>query len=126
MQKATPRPTAETLLALVEQSLDDDKADDIKVIPLAGKSDIADFMVVASGTSGRRLESITEHLLERLKSAGVKGTHAEGRRSGEWILVDAGDVIVHLFRPESREHYAIEKLWEAGFNDRASQEAMPA
>lgn len=83
-------------------------------------------MVVASGTSSRRLDSITEHLMERLKAAGVRGTHAEGRRSGEWVLVDAGDVIVHLFRPESRAHYALEKLWEAEFVDRASQEAMPA
>lgn len=64
--------------------------------------------------------------MERLKAAGVRGTHAEGRRSGEWVLVDAGDVIVHLFRPESRAHYALEKLWEAEFVDRASQEAMPA
>ena len=113
-------------MALVETSLDDDKADDIKVIPLTDKSDIADFMVVASGTAGRRLDSITEHLLARLKTAGVKDAHAEGRRSGEWVLVDAGDVIVHLFRPELREHYAIEKLWEAEFANRASQEAMPA
>ncbi|MEP4378700.1 MAG: ribosome silencing factor [Alphaproteobacteria bacterium] len=113
-------------MALVEESLDEDKADDIKVVPLVGKSDIADFMVVASGTSSRRLDSITEHLMARLKSAGVKDTHAEGRRSGEWVLVDAGDVIVHLFRPESREHYAIEKLWEAEFQSAASQEAMPA
>lgn len=95
-------------------------------MPLAGKSDIADFMVVASGTSSRRLDSITEHLMVRLKSAGVKDTHAEGRRSGEWVLVDAGDVIVHLFRPEAREHYAIEKLWEAEFVDGSSQEAVPA
>ncbi|HCP00601.1 MAG: ribosome silencing factor [Alphaproteobacteria bacterium] len=125
-QKASSQPTAEALLALVEQSLDDNKADDIKVIPLEGKSDIADFMVVASGTSGRRLDSITEHLLGRLKTAGVKGMHAEGRQSGEWVLVDAGDVIVHLFRPEFREHYAIEKLWEAEFSNRVSQEAWPA
>lgn len=83
-------------------------------------------MVVASGTSGRRLDSITEHLLGRLKTAGVKGMHAEGRQSGEWVLVDAGDVIVHLFRPEFREHYAIEKLWEAEFSNRVSQEAWPA
>ena len=113
-------------MALVEESLDEDKADDVKVVPLAGKSDIADFMVVASGTSSRRLDSITEHLIERLKAAGVKDSHAEGRRSGEWVLVDAGDVIVHLFRPESREHYAIEKLWETEFVNEASQEAMPA
>jgi ribosome-associated protein len=120
--KAPSRPTAAQTLALVEKSLDDDKADDIKVIPLAGKSDIADYMVVASGTSSRRLDSITEHLLENLKSSGVRGSHAEGRRSGEWVLIDAGDVIVHLFRPEVREHYAIEKLWEVDF---AEDRSMP-
>jgi ribosome-associated protein len=125
--KATPRPTAAQTLALVEKSLDDDKADDIRVIPLAGKSDIADYMVVASGTSSRRLDSITEHLLENLKASGVRGSHAEGRRSGEWVLIDAGDVIVHLFRPEVRDHYAIEKLWEADFaRERAAQDAVPA
>ena len=83
-------------------------------------------MVVASGTSSRRLDSITEHLIDRLKTAGVKGLYAEGRRSGEWVLVDAGDFIVHLFRPESRENYAIEKLWEVEFVDRSSQESVPA
>ena len=122
--KAKPQPTAAQILALVEKSLDDDKADDIKVIPLEGKSDIADYMVVASGTSSRRLDSITEHLLVNLKTAGVRGCLAEGRRSGEWVMIDAIDVIVHLFRPEIREHYAIEKLWEADFAaERASQDA---
>lgn len=97
------------------------------MIPLAGKSDIADYMVVASGTSSRRLDSITEHLLANLKTSGVRGSHAEGRRSGEWVLIDAGDVIVHLFRPEVRDHYAIEKLWEADFAaERASQDAVLA
>jgi len=124
--KATPRPSAAQILALVENSLDEDKADDIKVISLEGKTDIADYMVVASGSSSRRLDSITEHLIERLKQSGIRGSYAEGRRGGEWVLVDAGDVIVHLFRPEAREHYAIEKLWEAEFVERSSQDAVTA
>ncbi len=125
-KKASPRPSAEDILALVEGSLDEDKADNVKVIPLAGKSDIADYMVVASGTSSRRLDAIVEHLMERLKATGVRGSHAEGRRSGDWVLLDAGDVIVHLFRPEVREHYAIEKLWEADFVGNDPQTAVPA
>ena len=113
-------------MALVEDSLDKDKADDIKVISLEGKTDIADYMVLASGSSSRRLASITEHLIERLKQTGVHDSHAEGRRGGEWVLVDVGDVIVHLFRPEAREHYAIEKLWEAEFIERSSQDSVTA
>ena len=125
--KASSRPTAAQILVLVEKSLDDDKADDIKVITLAGKSDIADYMVVASGASSRRMDSITEHLLENLKLSGIRDSHAEGRRSGEWVLIDAGDVIVHLFRPEMREHYAIEKLWEVDFaEEREMQESVTA
>lgn len=81
-------------------------------------------MVIASGTSSRRLDSITQHLLERLKSAKVRGAHAEGRRSGDWVLIDAGDVVVHLFRPEIRQHYALEKLWETDFGDRSSAGAL--
>ncbi|MDE0780867.1 MAG: ribosome silencing factor [Alphaproteobacteria bacterium] len=119
--KATPRPSAVQTLALIESSLDEDKADDIKVISLEGKTDIADYMVVASGTSSRRLDSITEHLIVRLKKSGIRDSYAEGRRGGEWVLVDAGDIIIHLFRPEAREHYAIEKLWEAEFVERSSQ-----
>lgn len=125
-KKASSRPTAAETLALVETSLDDDKADDVKTIDLAGKSDIADYMVIASGTSSRRLDSMTEHLLDKLKEFGVRDSHAEGRRSGEWVLIDAGDVVVHLFRPEAREHYALEKLWEADFADRAAQDMVTA
>ena len=84
-------------------------------------------MVIASGTSSRRLDSMTEHLLEKLKASNVRGSHAEGRRSGEWVLIDAGDVIVHLFRPEVRDHYALEKLWEAEFvRSRDDRNAVPA
>jgi ribosome-associated protein len=105
--------TVEQTLALIEQSLDDDQAIDVRIIPLAGKSSFADYMVIASGTSTRRVGAMTEHLLMKLKAAGVTGLAAEGRASNDWVLVDAGDVVVHLFRPDVRAYYDLEKLWEA-------------
>ena len=95
----------------MRESLDDDKAEDIVVIELAGKSNIADFMVIASGTSNRHVSAMTDHLIESLKKNGLKGASCEGQARGDWVLVDAGDVIVHLFRPEVREFYNLEKLW---------------
>jgi ribosome-associated protein len=85
----------------------------VRTIPLAGKSSIADYMVIASGSSTRRVGAMSEHILEKLKAAGLKGLTAEGRVSNDWVLIDAGDVVVHLFRPEVRAHYDLEKLWEA-------------
>lgn len=117
----SPSPSAEQTLALIEQSLDDDQAIDVRVIPLAGKSSIADFMVVASGTSTRRVGAMTEHILEKLKAAGLRGLSAEGRANNDWVLIDAGDVIVHLFRPEVRAYYDIEKLWEAELSNRSGE-----
>lgn len=98
---------------MVVNSLDDDKAQDVVVIELSGKSDIADYMVVASGTSGRQVVAIAEHLRARLKQAGIDGIGVEGMSQGDWVLVDGGDVIVHLFRPEVRTFYNIEKMWGA-------------
>ena len=105
---------AEQILALVETSLDDDQAIDVTVIPLAGKTDIAEYMVVASGRSARHVDATTDHLLLKLKGAGVGDVRSEGRENKDWILVDAGHVIVHLFRPEVRAYYDLEKLWESG------------
>ncbi len=92
-------------------SLDDDKAEDVVKIDLHGKSEIADAMVIASGRSSRQVQSIAEKLLDRLKVQ--LGLHArvEGKESGDWVLIDAGDVIVHIFRPEVREFYQLEKMW---------------
>ena len=100
------------LLSLVEQSLEDDLAEDVRIIALAGKSEIADYMVIASGRSARKVGAMAEHLITRLKTAGVPGVHVEGQAHADWILVDAGDVIVHLFRPDVRAYYDLEKLWE--------------
>ena len=92
-------------------SLDDDKAQKVVVIDLIGKTAIADYMIVASGTSQRQVSTMAEHLREKLKSIGIKSVSVEGMSHGDWVLIDGGDVIVHLFRPEIREFYDLEKLW---------------
>jgi ribosome silencing factor RsfS/YbeB/iojap len=98
-------------LALVRRSLDDDKAEDIVVIDLAGKSAFADYMVVASGRSTRQVVAIADHLAERLKQARHRVISIEGKEVGDWVLVDSGDIVVHIFRPEPRVFYALEKMW---------------
>jgi ribosome-associated protein len=94
----------------VIKSLDDDKAEEILSIPLAGKTAIADFMVIASGRSSRQVAAMAEHLQERLRNSKRK-VRIEGLPQGDWVLIDAGDVIVHLFRPEVRSFYNLEKMW---------------
>lgn len=103
-------PDAKELADLVEQSLDADKAEDIIVIDLAGKSGFADYMVIASGRSSRQVGAIADHLVERLKKEGLTPS-VEGKTAGDWVLIDAGDVIVHVFRPEVRAFYNLEKMW---------------
>ncbi len=103
--------SSDALLKFVENSLDDDKAQAVTVIDLEGKSSIADYMVVASGTSSRQVASISDHLVERLKAAGETGIGVDGKSQGDWVLIDIGDVVVHVFRPEVREFYNLEKMW---------------
>ncbi|HEX9701863.1 MAG TPA: ribosome silencing factor [Rhodospirillales bacterium] len=95
----------------MEKSLDDDKAEDIVVIDLAGKTDIADFMVIANGRSQRQIGTMADHLQRKLKARGLKGISPEGAGNCDWVLIDAGDVIVHLFRPEMRDFYNLDKMW---------------
>ncbi|MFG1360425.1 ribosome silencing factor [Xanthobacter pseudotagetidis] len=102
---------AEEMLALVKARLEDDKSEDIVSIDLRGKTSIADFMVIASGRSQRHVGAIAEHLIEALKQAGVKGVRIEGQPACDWVLIDANDVIVHIFQPEVRSFYNIEKMW---------------
>ena len=99
------------MLATVRASLDDDKAEDVVVIDLAGKSGIADYMIVASGASKRQVGAMADHLLEKLRAIGVRSLGSEGMAHCDWVLIDAGDVVVHLFRPEVREFYSLERLW---------------
>ena len=103
-------PSGDTL-ALVQRSLDDDKAIEPVVIDLAGKTTLADWMVVATGTSQRHIASMADKLLERLRQTGHRNVSTEGRNGADWVLIDAGDVIVHLFRAEARAFYDLEKLW---------------
>jgi ribosome-associated protein len=95
----------------VTGSLDDDKAEDIVAIDLAGKSSIGDHMVIATGRSNRQVSAMADHLIGKLKQTGVRRISVEGMTTGDWVLIDAGDIIVHLFRPEVREFYALEKMW---------------
>ena len=99
------------MLGDIQSSLEDHKAEDIVVIDLGGKSDISDFMVIASGRSGRQVATLADKVLEVAKTHGIKGVTPEGRGQADWVLIDAGDVIVHLFRPEVREFYNLEKMW---------------
>ena len=102
------------MLHLITNSLNDDKAIDIQAIPLAGKSAMADYMVVASGSSSRQVAAMAEHLQFKLKQNDVDIIGMEGMRQADWVLLDANDVIVHLFRPEVREFYGIERMWADG------------
>ena len=106
-----PAPVTE-LLRRVEGSLEADQAEDIVVIDLVGKSSLADYMVVASGRSSRQVNAMSEHLAESLKHRGHR-VRIEGLPQCDWVLLDAGDVIVHLFRPEVRAFYNLEKMWSA-------------
>jgi ribosome-associated protein len=99
------------VLALVLKSVDDDKAEDIVQIDLRGRSDVADYMVICSGRSSRQVASISEKLADRLKQDMRISVRMEGKETGDWVLIDAGDVIVHVFRPEVREFYQLEKMW---------------
>lgn len=92
-------------------SLDDDKAQDVVVIDLQGKSGIADYMVIATGSSGRQLAAMTDHLITEMKAANITGIVAEGGGTSDWVLLDGGDVIVHVFRQEVRDFYDLEKMW---------------
>jgi ribosome-associated protein len=105
------RPDAEEILRLVLTGLDDMKAEDTVTIDLAGKSTIADTMVVTSGRSSRHVGSVADHVLDDLTKAGVRNARVEGMPHCDWVLIDAGDVIVHVFRPEARDFYNLEKMW---------------
>jgi ribosome-associated protein len=108
------RPSPEETLRLVLLSLDDMKAEDTTHIDLRGKTTIADTMVVTSGRSNRHVGAVADRVLEDLRKAGVPNLRVEGMPHCDWVLIDAGDVIVHVFRPEVRAFYSLEKMWEPG------------
>jgi len=110
-----PRAIPASLYELVLQSLDDDQAQEVVSIPLEGKSSIADYMVIASGRSTRQVATMAQKLAERVKHGGYGHARIEGLPAADWVLIDAGDVVVHLFRPEVRSFYNLERMW--GFGD---------
>ncbi|MCI5038384.1 MAG: ribosome silencing factor [Donghicola eburneus] len=117
-QSAEPVPaadaevTSEAILSRILTSLDDDKAEDVVQIDLRGVSSIGDYMVIASGRSSRQVVSIAEKLVDRLKEAFGIYSKIEGKEGGDWVLIDTGDVVIHVFRPEVREFYQLEKMWQ--------------
>lgn len=114
------RPDAKETLRIVLARLDDMKAEDTVTIDLAGKSSIADQMVVTSGRSNRQVGAIADRVIQDLHKAGVKKVRVEGMPHCDWVLIDAGDVVVHVFRPEVRAFYQLEKMWARGQKARAS------
>ena len=115
---------SEALHDLVLRSLDDDKAVEVVSIPLNGKSNIADYMVIASGRSTRQVASMAQKLSERIKRELGRGVRVEGLPVADWVLIDADDVIVHLFRPEVRSFYNLERMW--AFEERVPEERAAA
>jgi ribosome-associated protein len=111
MMRQTQTLTSETLLEQVINSLTDDKAEEVVQIDLRGKTEMADYMVIASGRSTRQVAAMSEKLVDRLKQVFGLICRVEGKETGDWVLIDGGDVIVHIFRPEVREFYQLEKMW---------------
>ncbi len=102
------------LLALVLEQLDEDQAQDVVTIDLEGKTSIADYMVIGSGRSTRQVASMAQKLAEKIKQAGFGPVKLEGLTAADWVLVDAGDIVIHLFRPEVRSFYNLERMWAFG------------
>ena len=108
------QPDADKTLTMILSRLDDMKAEETVTIDLRGKSAFSDYMIVTSGRSNRHVGSIAENVAKGLKEAGLKNIHVEGLPNCDWVLIDSGDVIVHVFRPEVREFYNLERLWTQG------------
>ena len=121
--RLSPQERSETILSLILQELDDDKAENVVTIPLAGKSEIADAMVVASGRSQRHVGAMADKVMRRLKEAGFGRARVEGASACDWVLIDAEDVIVHLFRHEVREFYNLERVWSEAAHAPAAKSA---
>ena len=110
-KKSELKESSDTLLNCIIKSLSENKAEDITTIDLRGRTSIGDFMVVASGRSTRQVSSISQKLVDILKTDLGRLSKVEGKDAGDWVLIDTGDIIVHVFRPEVREFYQIEKMW---------------
>ena len=99
------------------ESLESDKAEDVLALDLAGRASFADRMVIATGLADRQISAMAQHLSEKLHKAGLKRVQVEGAGVSDWVLIDAGDIVVHLFKPEARALYALEKMWGADLDE---------
>lgn len=113
----TPEARLDQLQRLIVASLEDDKAEAVVTLDLAGRAAFCDRMVVASGLADRQIAAMAEHLVEKLHQAGLKRVQVEGAGGSDWVLIDAGDIVVHLFKPEARAMYALEKMWSADLDE---------
>ncbi|UYH52309.1 ribosome silencing factor [Candidatus Kirkpatrickella diaphorinae] len=116
---AVPEVDTDILMNVIHESLMADKAEDITVIDLIGRASFADKMVIATGLADRQIAAMAEHIEKKLKEAGVKRVWIEGEGGTDWVLLDAGDIVVHLFKAEARQHYALEKMWAPELDDDA-------
>ena len=116
-----PDPAPEAALAAMQQlittSLEDDKAEAIVTLDLAGRAAFCERMVIASGLADRQIAAMAEHLVEKLRAAGLRRVQVEGAGASDWVLIDAGDIVVHLFKTQAREMYALEKMWSADLDE---------
>jgi|TARA_B110000046_G_C12932595_1_gene372126 ribosome-associated protein len=109
--------SSKNLLKLTLDALEDDKAIDIMSINLEGRSSIADYMIVASGNSAKQVTSMADNLVKKYKEIGLRTPSPEGMSNGDWVLIDAKDILIHLFRPEVRDFYSLEKMWAKNQKD---------
>ena len=119
--KTVRKPKAPSLKTVVLAALDDMKALEVKFLDVRGLTDIADFMVIASGTSDRHVRSVAQRVVEKAKEAGFRPHGVEGQQDGDWVLIDLSDMIVHVMLPRVREFYGLEKLWDMTVTKRAAR-----
>jgi ribosome silencing factor RsfS/YbeB/iojap len=109
------------LQKIIVVSLEDDKAENVVAVDLAGRAAFADRMIVATGLADRQIAAMATHLEKKLHEAGIKRVQTEGTGGSDWVLIDAGDIVIHLFKPDARALYALEKMWGADFDAAPAQ-----
>lgn len=112
-----PLEEVDRCVGIITTSIDDDKGENIVVIDLAGRASFADRMIVASGLADRQITAMAQHIERKLRDEGLKGIRIEGANGSDWVLIDAGDIVVHLFKPEAREMYGLEEMWAPQLDD---------